>query len=261
MRAVPDALLGIDQFDALSLLFAAVVVLLGAAIKGALAFGFPLFTTPLLAALYGPKFAVVVIVLPIVSANAVLLAVRPSRPGTLRRFLPMMLVLAPATAAGSLLLASVNAQLLAVFVGALALAFTVLSLLRVRMSIRPEMERWLAVPLGIGGGLLHGISGISAPVIALYLHALNLEPRDFAYGVTLLFTVAGLIQALSYAQLGLFTMEILALSVALIPIAVVGQQLGFRLQDRLEPRRFRQAVIGVVALSSVNLLLRGLGVY
>ena len=250
-----------DQVLTLTLLLACVVVFIGGAIKGAVAIGFPLFTTPLLAALYGPKFAVVLIVLPVVIVNVVVLATRHASPGTVRRFVPIMLVLAPATVAGSLLLASVDGRLLAVLVGALALAFAVLSVLRVRLTVQPGAERWLAPAVGLGGGLVQGASGISGPIVAIYVHALRLDPRDFTYGVTLLFIVGAFIQAVSYVQLGLFTLESVVASLVLIPVAVAGQELGFRLQDRLEPRRFRQGVIAVVVLSSANLLLRGLGMY
>lgn len=244
-----------------ALLLACLVVFVGGAIKGAVAVGFPLFTTPLLAALYGPKFAVVVIVLPVVITNVVLLVARTASPGTVRRFLPITLVLAPATVAGSLLLARADGQLLAIVVAALALTFAGLSLLPIRLTVSPAFERWLAPAVGLGGGLAQGAFGISGPIVAIYLHALRLEPRDFAYGVTLLFTVGALIQAVSYARLGLLTRESLFLSLALIPAAMLGQELGFRLQDRLKPRRFRQGVIAVVALSSANLLFRGLGLY
>ncbi len=250
-----------DQDSILALLLACVVVFVGGTIKGAVAIGFPLFTTPLLATLYGPKLAVVVIVLPVVMTNIVMLATRNASPGTVRRFVPITLVLAPATVAGSLLLASADGQLLAVLVGALALAFAGLSLLPVRLTVRPGLERWLAPAIGLGGGLVQGASGISGPIVVIYVHALRLQPRDFAYGVTLLFTAGALIQAVSYSQLGLFTLESLFPSLALIPAALAGQELGFRLQDRLEPRRFRQGVIAVVAVSSANLLFRGLGIY
>lgn len=250
-----------DQVLTLTLLLASIVVFVGGIIKGAVAVGFPLFTTPLLAALYGPKLAVVLIVLPVVILNVVMLATRHASRGTVRRFVPIMLVLAPATVGGSLLLARADGRLLAMLVGALALTFVVLSMLPVRLALRPDAERWLAPAVGLGGGLLQGASGISGPIVAIYVHALRLNPRDFAYGVTLLFTVGAFIQALSYLQLGLFTLQSLVPSLVFIPMAIAGQELGFRLQDRLEPRRFRQGVIVVVALSGANLLLRGLGMY
>ena len=249
----------IDGVDAITLLLAFSVVVVGGFIKGATAFGFPLFTTPLMAALIGPKAAVVVLVLPVLVSNIIVLLTRRAAPGTARRLVPMLLPLVPATVVGSVLLARADGTVVAVVVGAVGLAFAALSLRRSALRVRPRAERWLAPLFGLVSGLLHGASGISGPVVVAYIDALGLNPRAFAYSVTVLFTATGLMQSVTYVGLGLFSPGLLGLSLLLVPAGLVGQQVGFKVQDRIAPARFRLIVLGLVALASANLVLRGLG--
>jgi uncharacterized protein len=231
---------------------------LGGVIKGATAFGFPLFTTPLLAALLGPKAAVVVLVVPVLVSNAMVLITRPASPRTARRLLPILVPLVPATIVGSLLLARADGAAVAMLVGLLGLLFVAFTFRRGGPTLPPHAERWVAPAVGVVSGFLNGASGISGPVVVAYVDALRLNPRGFAYSVTILFTATGLVQAASYAALGLFDLPLLGFAALLLPAALLGQQLGFRLQDRLAPERFRQVVLGLVAVASANLVLRGL---
>jgi uncharacterized membrane protein YfcA len=170
----------------------------------------------------------------------------------------MLVPLVPATIVGSLLLARADGAAVAMLVGLLGLAFVAFSFRRGGLTLPPHAERWVAPVVGVVSGFLNGASGISGPVVVAYVDALRLNPRGFAYSVTVLFTASGLVQSVAYAGLGLFSWPLLGLSVLLLPAGLLGQQLGFRLQDRLAPERFRQVVLGLVALASANLVLRGL---
>ncbi len=65
-------------------------------------------------------------------------------------------------------------------------------------------------------------------------------------------------QVATYWQQGLYAATACP-AAALVPAILLGQALGFRVQDRLAPAPFRRAVLVVVALAGANLLLRGLG--
>ncbi len=228
-------------------------------LKGSIGFGFPTLGVPLLAFLLGPRAAVAMMAVPLFASNALLLVRRPVDLAALRRFLPLLATYIPFTIAGSLLLSSVSVQVLALVVGAVATGFAVLSLSRLNLVVEPHVERVASPLLGIGAGLVNGATSIPGPLFALYLHGLKLEKRAFVYGITLIFAVGNVTQLVSYTQLGLYSSGGLVYALLLVPAALVGQQIGFYVQDRLEPERFRRFVVIVVALIGVSLLARGLG--
>jgi uncharacterized membrane protein YfcA len=249
----------LDQVDVVIVLQVVLIVLCGSVVKGAIAFGLPLLATPLLAAIIGPKEAVTLMILPILASNVVVLITRQVGPNILRVAAPALVAAVPAAIVGSLALAGVDPRPLAMGVGVLACLFAVLSLTPLKLDVPPRAEVPLGAGIGLAAGLLQGATGISGPFVALYFGALRLEPRSFAYAVTLLFGLNGLVQLISFLGLGVFSPNLLVASLALVPVVLAGQQVGFLVMDRLNPELFKKAVVVVVLFSGVNLLLRGLG--
>ena len=65
--------------------------------------------------------------------------------------------------------------------------------------------------------------------------------------------------AVGYVVQGLFTAERLILIAAVAPGAVLGYWLSTRLAGRMNERVFRQAVVGVIAVTSTLVLVREIG--
>ena len=237
----------------------AVIMLAAGLLKGSLGFGAPLIAVPALAMLVGTRTAIVLGPIPFVLANLVLLLRRPVDAAAMRRFLPIVLTLVPATFVGGLLLANVNTAALSVVVGAVTIGFAALSGVGIHLRVPVRYEWPGSLALGATAGLLNGSTSIPGPLFATYLAGLRLDPRAFVYGITLLLFTGNIAQVISYSRLGLYTSERLLASLALAPTFLLGQQIGFRIHDRLHPERFRRAVLVMVALSGANLLARGLG--
>src|SRR5919201_1991940 len=104
----------------------AVAVLLSAAVKGAIGFGFPTLGTPLLALFVDVKTAVVVLIVP----NIVMDALQASRRGdlvaTVRRFALLVLCGAVGTIVGTRLLAVLSMRAATLVLGATVVGFVLL---------------------------------------------------------------------------------------------------------------------------------------
>lgn len=250
-----------DPLNPAILLPAALIVLVAGTLKGSIGFGFPLLAVPAVAMLIGTRSSIVVLSVGILVTNVLLLVRRPVNGAVIRRFLPMIATIVPSTILGSVLLNRVDGQAISVFVGVTSLLFALISIARVQIVIPPRVERVASPIIGIAAGVLYGATSILGPIFALYLHGIGLEKRAFVYGITLLFAAGNVVQVLSYGALGLYSGGLLLAGALLTPVALVGQQIGFRLQDRMDPRRFRQLIVVVVVLSSLNLMARGLGLY
>jgi uncharacterized membrane protein YfcA len=111
--------------------------------------------------------------------------------------------------------------------------------------------------VGFGAGMFNGSLGASGPVIGSYLHAIGLYKRQFAFAISSVFVLMGVVRATSLAVLGAYTASTFLVGASLFVPAAVGQQIGFRVQSRLDHRAFELAVLGLLTLSAVNLLVKG----
>src|SRR5206468_10631103 len=92
--------------------------------KGATAMGLPLIATPILAGVFGPKQAVVIITIPIVVANTLLVLQGWRALGLLRSLVPLVVANALGTVLGAFLLAGLALRTLAILIPAVVAAFT-----------------------------------------------------------------------------------------------------------------------------------------
>jgi uncharacterized membrane protein YfcA len=241
-------------------LLIATVILAAGVLKGSIGFGAPLIAVPLLAPLVGTRTTIVLIALPLLVANATVLVSRPSERRAIRRFIPLLVTLIPMTVLGGVLLARVDIATLTIVVGAITIVFVAITASGIQILIPPRLERTLSLLVGLVAGVLSGATSAPGPIFSLYLSGLRLDKRAFVYGITVLLAVGNVVQVLTYWQQGLFAGNLLIGSIALVPVIVLGQLAGLRIQDRLNPEAFRRVVLIVVALAGANLLLRGLGI-
>jgi uncharacterized membrane protein YfcA len=242
-------------------LAAIILVVLGAGVvKGGIGFGFPLVAAPLLSNIWDPRHAVLLLALASLSNNVgIVFGLLKQGEGSRRtslRLAPTLAGLIVGTVGGALLLASLDPNLLGAIVGLAALAFAVVSLLKPSLAVPAHLERYLALPIGLIGGLLGGSTSIAGPAIVSYTHALQLEKREFVLYISLMYLISAVVQVVSYLQLGLFDLPVLMVGAVTFVPNLLGVSLGLRLQDRIDAALFRRLVVILIALSGLSLLAR-----
>ena len=248
----------LSELDPGRLTLILLVIFAGGFVKGAIGFGFPLMTTPLTSALWDARHAVLLITLASLTNNVGVVARGGGSGRTFRRIVLLMAGLVVGTVGGALMLASVPPSVLSAVVGSAALTFAGIALLKPDLAVPPHLERYLATPMGVLGGLLGGSTSISGPFIASYTHALKLTKREFVFFLSLLYLVGATTQTASYAALGLFDPATIVVGLASILPNLLGVGLGFRIQDRIDHALFRKLVVLVIGVSGASLVLRGL---
>ncbi len=223
--------------------------------KGATAMGLPLIATPILASVFGPRQAVLIITIPIFVANTMLVLQSWRVFGYLRTLVPLILANAAGTALGALLLAGLDQRTFAILITAMVAAF----LLRGERIVGEPDElraRVLTPVVGFLGGVMQGTTSISSPIIGSFFHAMRLPPREYVITLAAVFQLSSVVQLVSYAALGLFTPELLTLGViACIPM-LLALMAGIALRGRLNQARFRQLIVVLLVGSVANLLWR-----
>src|SRR5437588_10114100 len=258
-RSAPSGGLAISRrragLGALQLLTLVAGLAIAGLAKGATAMGLPLIATPILASVFGPRQAVVIITIPIFVANTILVLQSWRVLGYLRSLGPLVAANAAGTMVGALLLAGLDQRTFAILITAMVVVFITRG---ERIVGEPGARRaeLLTPVVGFVGGVMQGTTSISSPVIGSFFHAMKLPPREYVITLAAVFQLSSAVGLVSYAALGFFTPDLLTLGViACIPM-LLALMAGIALRGRLDQARFRQVIVLHLVASVANLLWR-----
>ena len=233
-------------------------VLLAAFVKGAIGFGFPAVSTPILALSMDVKTAIVITILPNLVMDAVQSLRRPGFAGTLRRHAALLACGIVGTFVGTYLLKLIPGRLALLILGLFVLSFVVTNWLHVTVRVDPRRERLVSPPVGFFVGVVGGVTNVPGTPLVIYFYALGLDKADFVRSVSLTFLVYKATQLLAVMLAGLMTTRFFGASAALSAVGLGGFWLGLRVQDRVDQQTFNRAVLGFLALLGAWLVIRAL---
>ena len=224
--------------------------------KGATGMGLPLVATPILAAVFGPRMAVVIVTIPIFVSNSLLLMQGWRRFEVLRGLAPIIVASVIGTTIGVQLLASLDQRTFAILITAMVAVFLLRGDRLIGNDPRARRARLLGPLVGLVGGVLQGTTSIASPIVGSYFHSLRLPPRDFVVVVAAVFEINAVVQVIGYWLLGLFTPEVLALGIIGLVPTLLALMAGIYLRGRMDAARFRSLILVLLVLSVLNLLYR-----
>ncbi len=224
--------------------------------KGATGMGLPLVATPILAAVFGPRMAVVIVTIPIFVSNSILLMQGWRRVEVLRGLAPIIVASVIGTTIGVQLLASLDQRTFAILITAMVAVFLLKGDRLIGNDPRARRARLLGPLVGLVGGVLQGTTSIASPIVGSYFHTLRLPPRDFVVVLAAVFEINAVVQVIGYWLLGLFTPEVLALGIIGLVPTLLALMAGIYLRGRMDAARFRSLILVLLVLSVVNLLYR-----
>lgn len=234
------------------------VMLIGGFVKGLAGAGLPLVAISMLGTFIDPRQGVAIVAVPVVLANIW----QSLRSGVMlsagRRFGGLMFGFVLMTWVGANLLMMMPTAVLLGIVGIAAIIFSSVNLMDPSWVLAPRFERTVGPLVGLGSGLLNGLTTVNGPPILMYLLSLGLQ-KDELIGSYGLIAFAGAVPLLlSYIAVGLIgPSEMLLSTLALIP-TFAGLLLGEKLRRFIDPRRFRQMLLVVLIVLGANLLRRAL---
>ncbi len=228
---------GLDTLFAPAVIAALVViVIVGAIAHGAIGFGFPLISTPLVALLIDIKTAVLITVLPNIAVN-VISVVRGGNWGeSIGKHWPMAIWVVLGTMIGTHFLLVAPPELLQLLLAAMIVAFLLQD--RIRQLDLTWIRRRPAVSGAVFGtvaGLFSGAVNVSAPPLVIYFMMLELPPLALTQVLNLCFITGKTIQAATLSLAGPGSLPLLAASLPLTVLAIAALLLGIRLQKRMSP--------------------------
>ena len=263
---------GVGGFGAGMLLSVLAIVFLGGLVKGTAGFGYAIVSTAVLATLFSPTVAVVVMILPMLVANVRLLGEldRSELSRCVARFWPYVLAAAAGTLAGMALLGRIPQPLMATGLGLFTLAYVATAQPWVTLPgqawarercFRPGTAAKVA--LGLVSGVVFGASNVAVQIVA-YLDSLALDRSTFVGVLAMILVGVSVLRLGAAWWLGLFgtgTTSAAALvglsAVAALP-GLVGVAAGQRLRRRLPERYVTAGAILLLTVIGAKLFADGL---
>lgn len=230
----------------------------GGLVKGATGLGLPTFSVPVLATFIPLPQAIA-----LVSFSSIITSIWQAIEGglfrqALRRLASLLIALAVGVAAGAGALALVAGRTLDLVIGAIVVAYSVLSFTRISFTLTPRQERWAAPVTGLVVGAVGGASMIFGPLFALYLGALRLTKDFFVVAVSICNLFGALFAVIALASYRLIGTADLGLSLVAIVPSFAGLWVGRWLRGRLNDRAFARVLALVLLAVGLNLLRKAL---
>jgi uncharacterized membrane protein YfcA len=149
---------------------------------------------------------------------------------------------------------AVDTRLLSKALGGFILVYALYSLVaRDTEAVGPRL--W-AIPAGGLGGLVGTLFGTGGPFYVLFLKHRGIAKSQFRATFATIFLLDGAGRLTGYVYSGFYTLELLPLVAASLPIMVAGLYVGGQLHINLSQKGF-QTVIGVLLLvGGTSLLLK-----
>ena len=243
---------------AVTLALAGLVVVAAAFVKGAIAFGFPTLGTPLLSLVTDVKTAVVVLILPNIAMDGIQFVRQGAPRAIVERFWTLLVTGAVGTVIGTRLLADLSPRTASLVLSLFILLFVAVSASGRSPRVPRVSERWVSPLVGLVVGVIGGVTNVHGTPLVMYFVALGLAKHEFVAAVSFTFVVYKLVQLGAVTYFGLLSGGLMPWSVVLTVVALAGFAAGLRVQDRLDPRSFRRATLGFLAVLGTWLLFRSI---
>ncbi len=226
-----------------------IIILAGAAVQGAVGFGFSILAAPLLV-LIDPRLVPGPLMAPGLTV-VLLTAIRDRRGMEFRGLGWAVAGMMPGAVLGAVILSSLPPRLMGLLFAGLVLLAVVLSV----GGLRLPLTRAAMAAAGFLSGLMSSTTGISGPPMALiYQHKPGLNVRGTMSGyfvASVIFTVVAL------NGVGRFGGEELRLGLLMVPASVAGFWLSGRMVPLLDRGYIRPAVLVMSAAAAAAVLLNG----
>ena len=245
-----------NDFDIATLGFLALGLVAGGVTKGFAGSGLPTVSVASMAVVIDVPTAVALMPIPLLVANARQAFRGGYMRNAMRRFWPLLVCLPFGTVLGVKVLTGIDARTVSGLVGAILVAFALLSQVRFEWRVSARRDRQLQPLVGLGAGVIGGISSIFAPLIVMHLMSLRLPKDEFVGTVGLAYLVGIVPMILALAAFGrLGQTETLWGAAALVPV-LAGMFLGERLRGHFSETLFRRCLLVLLLLAGLNLIVQ-----
>lgn len=237
-----------------TLLSAALIVMVAYTVYGLTGFGSAIIAIPLLAHIFPLRFAVPMMLV-FDLFTGLLLGLKNHKHFDRQELLRLLPYLLLGMVAGVTLLVQASERWLLLVLGLFVLGYASWSLLRKAVPT-PVSQAW-AVPAGVVGGAFTALYGTGGPIYMIYLARRLPDKTVMRATIGVLIFGTALVRLVLFTGSGFYTQPgLLPLAFALLPFAVIGYLAGSHLHTRINNQRATQAVWLLLIAGGISLLWR-----
>ena len=227
-------------------------------VKGVVGFGFPIIALIILTLSIGLLDALAIVVVPTLVTNLWQAFSGEHLKTILGRMWRYFLVAVAFIWMTSSYLTVVNIEWPTLLLGMVLFVFALSRLFDFHISVAPQYESLLAVPLGAINGILTGLTGSFMVPSVLYMQAIGFRGDLLVQAMGVFFTISVFALAVSLNRNDLISADQAQLStLALVP-SIVGLLLGRRMRRKIDEDRFQKIFLLAVLLLGGYIVIRSL---
>ncbi len=229
------------------------ILLFAAFIHGALGFGFPLVTTPLLVLFMPLPAAILLTLIPTVSINLVSIFSEKHWKQALHTYWPIPAFTIVGSIIGTQVLLSVDPSPFRMLLALVLVAYLVSD----RFTASKQAHRlpiWGMALFGIVLGLLAGVVNIFAPVIVVFALYTRMPPSLMVATFNMSFLTSKSGQIVGFIANDAFATDVVLLTFALVPFLLLCLWLGIRIRRKIDRQTYVQLLRGALWLIATALV-------
>lgn len=238
----------------MEILWVLLIVSLASTLKGITGFGFALVAFVPLSFWYDPQVLIPVLILSNLLASGFMVFHKKEEILVNQEFRVLIIFGALFTLVGTFILSYLPSHLLIKIMGGLFLLIAMVSLLGINFTITKKKSTYKVV--GAFLGLITGSLSVSGPPLALFLHASQVNNRQFREIFAWFSVITSAIALAGYAFSGLLTRQSFQLTLMFLPLLLVGSFIGKRMNQHIPGALFQKSVLWITLLSSILLLIK-----
>lgn len=243
------------MFDSITLVAIGAAFLVAGIVKGVIGLGLPIVSVALLTVLVGLPNAMALLLIPAFFANVWQGSVGGHAGDVLKRIWPFLVMATLSVWLGALSLTRVDLPLLSAFLGLVLIAYALVNMAGLRISISRSQDRWAGPLLGLVNGVVTGMTGASAVPGVIYFQAIGMQRDAMIQAMGILFSLSIAALALALSGNGLLNRELGLLSVVALVPSISGMMLGQRIRKSLSETRFRRIFFTALLLLGLYIIL------
>lgn len=237
---------------------AAGIVFVAGVTQGALGFGFPAISTPLLTLMTDVRTAIILNLLPNFTVNVISTVSGGNWGASLGRYWPVAAwVLAGSWLGASFLVYAPQEPVRLLLAAAIFAYLCQRRLARLDWSWLARRPRLSAAVFGLTGGFFSGSVNNSLPPLLIYFTLLGLEVTAMTQILNLCFLGGKVVQGATLAFSGAIMLSAVIANVPLTLVGLAGMWIGTRLQRRISPATYGRLLRWVLLVIAVALLWQG----